>query len=87
MFVTYLLNSSRYMASGGRRQNSPPRMMIVDDEKVILSILTSGLETRGGFVVDTFYSGGAALQSFVAQDSNHYDLILTDIMDAQDERL
>lgn len=67
------------MASGGRRQNSPPRIMIVDDEKDILSILTSGLETRGGFVVDTFNSGDAALQAFVAQASNHYDLVLTDI--------
>lgn len=67
------------MASGGRHQNSPPRIMIVDDEKDILSILTSGLKARGGFVVDTFSSGEAALQAFVTQPSDHYDLVLTDI--------
>lgn len=53
--------------------------MIVDDEKDILSILKSGLEARGGFAVDTFNSGEAALQVFASRSSDHYDLILTDI--------
>ncbi len=67
------------MTSGGRHQNSPPRIMIVDDEKDILSILESGLEARGGFAVDTFSSGEAALQAFASRVSDHYDLVLTDI--------
>ncbi|HUG97365.1 MAG TPA: response regulator [Nitrososphaera sp.] len=67
------------MTSGGRHQNSPPRIMIVDDEKDILSILESGLEARGGFAVDTFSSGEAALQAFASRASDHYDLVLTDI--------
>jgi CheY-like chemotaxis protein len=53
--------------------------MIVDDEKDILSILKSGLETRGGFIVDAFSSGEAALQAFTDQAPDRYDLILTDI--------
>ncbi len=67
------------MTSGGRHQNSPPRIMIVDDEKDILSILESGLEARGGFAVDTFSSGEAALQAFASRASDHYDLVPTDI--------
>ncbi len=53
--------------------------MIVDDENDILSILKSGLESRGGFVVDTFNSGEAALHTFVSRASDHYDLVPTDI--------
>ena len=53
--------------------------MIVDDEKDILSILKSGLETRGGFIVDAFSNGEAALQAFTDQAQDRYDLILTDI--------
>ena len=53
--------------------------MIVDDEKDILSILKSGLESKGGFVVDTFSSGEAAIQAIVSKAPDHYDLVLTDI--------
>jgi len=53
--------------------------MIVDDEKDILSILKSGLESKGGFVVDTFSSGEAAIQAIVSKAPGHYDLVLTDI--------
>ena len=53
--------------------------MIVDDEKDILAILKSGLETKGGFAVETFGSGEAALQAFVGRTSDYYDLVLTDI--------
>ena len=67
------------MSSGGRHQNSPPRIMIVDDERDILAILKSGLESKGGFVIETFQSGEAALQGFAAHASDHYDLVLTDI--------
>jgi CheY-like chemotaxis protein len=67
------------MTSGGRHQNSPPRIMIVDDEKDILSILKSGLETRGKFVVETFGGGEVALQAFASHAPDYYDLVLTDI--------
>ena len=67
------------MTSGGRHQNSPPRIMIVDDEKDILSILKSGLETRGRFAVETFSGGEAALQAFASHAPDYYDLVLTDI--------
>jgi DNA-binding response OmpR family regulator len=67
------------MTSGGRSQNSLPRIMIVDDEKDILSILKSGLETKGRFLVDTFNSGEVAVKTFATHPANHYDLILTDI--------
>ena len=67
------------MTSGGRHQNSPPRIMIVDDEKDILSILKSGLETRGRFAVETFGSGEVALQAFASHAPDYYDLVLTDI--------
>ncbi len=67
------------MTSGGRHQNSPPRIMIVDDEKDILVILKSGLETTGGFTVETFSSGETALQDFASHAPDYYDLILTDI--------
>lgn len=53
--------------------------MIVDDEKDILAILKSGLETKGGFIVDTFSSGEAALHAFASRASGYYDLVLTDI--------
>lgn len=53
--------------------------MIVDDEKDILAILKSGLETKGGFVVDTFSTGEAALQGFASRASDYYDLVMTDI--------
>jgi CheY-like chemotaxis protein len=53
--------------------------MVVDDEKDILSILKSGLESKGGFVVDTFSSGEAALQAIVSKAPGFYDLVLTDI--------
>lgn len=53
--------------------------MIIDDEKDILLILKSGLEARGGFAVDTFSSGEAAMQVFAKHSSDYYDLILTDI--------
>jgi len=53
--------------------------MIVDDEKDILSILKSGLESKGGFAVDTFSSGEAAIQAIVSKAPDHYDLVLTDI--------
>jgi CheY-like chemotaxis protein len=53
--------------------------MIVDDEKDILSILKSGLESKGKFAVDTFSSGEAALQAFGDGPSDRYNLILTDI--------
>jgi len=53
--------------------------MVVDDEKDILSILKSGLESKGGFVVDTFSSGEAALQTIVSKAPGFYDLVLTDI--------
>jgi DNA-binding response OmpR family regulator len=49
------------MTDGGKHQNSPPRIMIVDDEKDILAILMSGLQTKGGFAVETFNDGEAAL--------------------------
>ena len=67
------------MTSGGRHQNSPPRIMIVDDEKDILAILKSGLQSKGGFVVDTFNSGEAAVQAFASKSADHYDVVLTDI--------
>jgi CheY-like chemotaxis protein len=67
------------MTSGGRHQNSPPRIMIVDDEKDILAILKSGLESKGGFIVDTFSSGQAAVQAFASRAPDHYDVVLTDI--------
>jgi DNA-binding response OmpR family regulator len=67
------------MTSGGRHQNSPPRIMIVDDEKDILAILKSGLQSKGGFAVDTFSSGEAAVRAFAVNASDHYDLVLTDI--------
>lgn len=67
------------MTSGGRHQNSPPRIMIVDDEKDILAILKSGLQSKGGFVVDTFTSGEGAVEAFASNASDHYDLVLTDI--------
>jgi DNA-binding response OmpR family regulator len=67
------------MASGGRNQNSPPRIMIVDDEKDILAILKLGLETRGGFAVDTFNIAEVALQAFASHSPDYYDLVLTDI--------
>jgi CheY-like chemotaxis protein len=67
------------MTDGGRYQNSPPRIMIVDDEKDILAILKSGLEAKGGFAVDTFTSGEAALQAFVSHAPDYYNIILTDI--------
>jgi CheY-like chemotaxis protein len=53
--------------------------MIVDDEKDILAILKSGLEAKGGFAVETFSSGEAALQAFSSHAPDYYDLILTDI--------
>lgn len=53
--------------------------MVVDDEKDILSILKSGLESKGGFVVDTFSNGEAALQAILSKASGFYDLVLTDI--------
>jgi CheY-like chemotaxis protein len=53
--------------------------MIVDDEKDILAILKSGLETKGGFAVDTFSSGEAALQAFASHAPDYYDIVLTDI--------
>jgi len=53
--------------------------MIVDDEKDILSILKSGLEAKGRFLVDTFSSGETAVKTFATNPPNHYDLILTDI--------
>jgi CheY-like chemotaxis protein len=53
--------------------------MIVDDEKDILAVLKSGLETKGGFAVDTFNSGEAALQGFSSRASDYYDLVMTDI--------
>jgi DNA-binding response OmpR family regulator len=67
------------MTSGGRHQNSPPRIMIVDDEKDILAILKSGLQATGGFAVETFNDGEAALQTFVDHAPDYYDLVLTDI--------
>lgn len=67
------------MAGGGQHQNSPPRIMIVDDERDILAILKSGLETKGGFAVDTFSSAEAALQAFASHASDYYDIVLTDI--------
>ncbi len=53
--------------------------MIVDDEGDILSILKSGLESKGGFVVDTFSSAEAALRAFSSSPPDRYRLILTDI--------
>jgi CheY-like chemotaxis protein len=53
--------------------------MIVDDEKDILSILKSGLETRGKFVVETFNGSETALQAFASHAPDYYDLVLTDI--------
>lgn len=53
--------------------------MVVDDEKDILSILKSGLEANGGFAVDTFNSGEAALHAFSSHPPDYYDLVLTDI--------
>ncbi len=71
------------MTSGGggrgEYQNSLPRIMIVDDEGDILSILKSGLESKGGFVVDTFSSAEAALRAFSSSPPDRYRLILTDI--------
>lgn len=71
------------MTSGGggrkRHQNSPPRILIVDDEGDILTILKSDLESKGGFVVDTFNSAEAALRAFSSSPSDRYSLILTDI--------
>jgi CheY-like chemotaxis protein len=67
------------MTNGGRHRNSPPRIMIVDDEKDVLAILRSGLQTKGGFVVETFNEGEAALQAFASQAPDYYDVVLTDI--------
>jgi DNA-binding response OmpR family regulator len=53
--------------------------MIVDDEKDILAILKSGLEAKGGFVVEIFNSGENALQAFARHAQDYYDLVLTDI--------
>jgi CheY-like chemotaxis protein len=53
--------------------------MIVDDEKDILAILKSGLDAKGGFVVETFSSGEAAFQVFISHAPDYYDLVLTDI--------
>jgi CheY-like chemotaxis protein len=67
------------MTGGGLDQNPPPRIMVVDDERDILAILKSGLEARGGFAVDTFSSGEAALRAFLSHAPDYYDIVLTDI--------
>jgi len=71
--------ANRNMTSGGRHQNSPPRIMVVDDERDILSILKSGLQSKGGFAVDTFNDGETSLKAFAEHTPDYYDLVLTDI--------
>ena len=63
----------------GEKRLDVPRIMVVDDEKDILSILKSGLETKGNFIVDVFSSGEAAVQAFASRPPNYYGLVLTDI--------
>lgn len=59
--------------------NKMARIMVVDDEKDILRIIKRDLEITKEFQVETFSSGGDALNSFKNRDPGYYDVIITDI--------
>jgi DNA-binding response OmpR family regulator len=59
-------------------RNSTPRIMVVDDSEDILTMIKIGLEEKN-FIVDTFSTAKAALQSFELHAPDYYKLALTDI--------
>jgi DNA-binding response OmpR family regulator len=65
------------MQPAAQRSTSSGRILIADDEPHIRRILQMLLE-MAGFEVDLRHNGTAALEA--VQGSDHYDLILLDIM-------
>jgi DNA-binding response OmpR family regulator len=56
--------------------SAPVKVLIIDDEPAILRMLSIAL-SRKGYVTDTAQNGTEGIQKIA---SNHYDLILTDIL-------
>jgi CheY-like chemotaxis protein len=65
------------MQKGSQMNSSVPvKVLIIDDEPAILRMLSIAL-SRKGYVTDTAENGTQGIQKIT---TNHYDLILTDIV-------
>jgi signal transduction histidine kinase/ActR/RegA family two-component response regulator len=65
--------------SSARETGGGERILVVDDEPEVLRFVASSLE-RAGYRVESAPSGEAAFDRFSAQGSDHYRLILTDVI-------